>query len=727
MRGTVAKINFYNEGNGFCVLRAECEKQMREVTLVGEVGSELAPGLPFVARGKWISHPKFGPQFRFYSFTETPPTESEGLIRYLSSGLIKGFGPVLAARVVQHFGVDTLKILDDQPERLMEVAGVGQKKFDEIHAAWAEKKELRDVMMFFQQYNISVALAQRIYQSYGKRAIEVVSKNPYMLARDMWGVGFRTADGIAQALGLEQEAPERVIAGILHCMKTASDDGHCFLPKSELIKRTLKLLAIEHEELVTKALPELVLSAELVQEGDNFYIPDIHLQELTLARLLARSTFGQPKPAIDPEIVEQCCIEQYKAQDDSARIIRLSEEQQNAIRLVAEKQLVVITGGPGCGKTTVLRAVTQLFRKSGLRIKLTAPTGRAAQRMSEVCGMEASTIHRLLGFNPNSRGFTYSKEEPLELDAIIIDESSMIDLPLATALFSSLPDSVRVVVVGDADQLPSVGPGRVLADILEVSQLPRVRLHQLFRREEESSITKIAHTINAKQIPKIPTPDGTTKADAYFLTTESVTDTAELVERVVVDQIPKKFDFSARDIMVLTPMNQGEIGVIALNKRLQARLVPDRPGMPHVVVGNHTFRLGDRVVQRVNNYQLHSAGVFNGDQGEVVGVDAQAKMVYVRLWDGREIEYPSDALSQLDLAYALTIHRSQGTEVPVVVLVLHETHTIMLERQLIYTAVTRAKRLLLVIGTQKALGRAVKRDRSSRRYTSLIERVEESL
>lgn len=727
IRGTVTRITFFKDDTGFTVLRAEVEGEAGETTLVGELASQTQVAVPFIARGKWISHAKFGKQFRFFSFTEAPPTEAEGLIRYLSSGLIKGFGPVLAQRVVETFGEATLQILDDTPERLLEVPGVGQKKYAEIVTAWQEKRDIRDVLLFFQQYGISVALAQRIYQSYGRRAVEIVSHNPYLLAREMWGVGFRTADRIAQALGLAADAPERIVAGVLHCIRSAADEGHCYLTTEELLKRAKKLLEIEQTDLIESALPEISLRGEIVVEDVRIYTPEVHLSEMTLAKLISQQMFAHPEPSIPAELVQECREEQYQAQDGSSRLIRLSPDQQQALSLAAEHQLVVITGGPGCGKTTVLRAVSRMFRKAGLRVKLAAPTGRAAQRMSEVCSMEASTIHRLLRFDPSSREFVHSREDPLPLDVLIVDESSMIDLPLAHALFSAIPESARLIVVGDADQLPSVGPGRILADMLEVSSIPRVRLSQLFRREEESRITQIAHTINKSLIPKIPTPDGVTQSDAYFLAADSIGATADLVERVVVEQIPKKFGLRSQEIMVLTPMNQGEIGVIALNKRLQQRLVPPQPGLPHIEVGNNVFRLGDRVIQRVNNYQLHTAGVYNGDQGEIIGIDAEARLAYVRLWDGREIEYPSETLSQLDLAYALTIHRSQGTEVPAVVLVLHETHSIMLERQLVYTAVTRAKRLLLVIGTQLALTRAVQRNRSSTRNTSLVHRVEEFL
>ena len=736
LKATVSRVTFRSKESGFSVLRAEPEgssdnplRNRELVTVVGVLPAETTPGTSFIARGRWQTHPKFGKQFRAFSFTEAEPTGEAAITRYLGSGSIKGFGPVLAQRVVEHFGEQTLEIIDNEPQRLREVPGIGAKKLQEIVESWQEKRNLREVMLFFQQHNIKLGLAYRIQQAYGDRAIEVVSKNPYILAREMWGIGFRTADSIATSMGLDPFSTERLIAGLIHCLRTSADDGHCFLPKDELISKTRKLLEVEDSEVLTQAFNEACLRGEAVDDNDAIYIPALHLAELHLARRVSArcDPLAAPSPPISNALIEQACNEQYVAQDGSNKVIRLSQEQQQAIRFAAERQMVVITGGPGCGKTTVLRTAASLFRRAGLTVKLAAPTGRAAQRMAEVCGMESSTIHRLLRYDPSSRNFVHGRDEPLELDVLIVDESSMIDLPLATSLFNAVPVGARIIVVGDADQLPSVGPGRLLADLLTIDSVPRVRLTQLFRRAEESLITQIAHEINHAEIPSIPVPDGLTKADAYFLEAKEVPDASSLIEKLVVEQIPKKFGFKGNDIMVLTPMNQGDIGVISLNRRLQERLVPMRPGLPSVLIGNLEFRLGDRVCQRVNNYNIHAAGVFNGDQGEIIGIDAESRSVYVRLWDDREVQYPSETLNQLDLAYALTIHRSQGTEVPVVVMALHQSHTIMLERQLIYTGITRAKKLLIIVGTKKALAMAVKRNRSTSRYTGLVDRVEDLL
>ncbi len=700
-------------------------------TIVGVFPETIAAGTNIVARGEWQRHPKFGRQFRARSVTEADPTGKEAIARYLASDAVKGFGPTLAARVVEKFGDETLEVIDREPHRLLEVSGVGQKKLDEILGSWQEKRNIREVLLFFQNHGISLSLSQRIYNFYGDRAIEVVSSNPYVLAREVWGIGFQTADRIAAALGADKDSAERVIAGVLHALESSASDGHCYIPREVLIEKAAKLLNLESPQLIEKAILDASLAGELIDEDGRIYGPDLYTAEQQLARSLAARTDQDIRlqKEIEDHLLQAACnktIMSYRSaegRDSKPEVVRLSEQQKSALKLAATKPLVVITGGPGCGKTTVLQTLAGMFRQAGLETKLAAPTGRAAQRMAEVCGMPASTIHRLLKYDPIKRAFVHDQYEQLDLDALIIDESSMIDVPLAAALLRAVPPTARVVIVGDADQLPSVGPGLFLSDVLTVQSIPRVRLTTLFRRADESSITSIAHQINLGSIPRIPEPDGTIKTDAYFLPAKTPEDAAALIERLVTEQIPKKFGFRGSDITVLTPMNQGSLGVIALNQRLQQKLVPSLPGMASVRIGNIELRPGDRVCQRVNNYNLHASGVFNGDQGKVVGVDAGSKSVFVELWDGREIEYPSENLYQLDLAYALTIHRSQGSEVPVVILALHDSHTIMLERQLVYTGITRAKSLLIVVGTRKALATATKRSRSRKRFTRLTERI----
>jgi exodeoxyribonuclease V alpha subunit len=738
LRGTVSRVVFRSNDSGFSVLRVEPESEQLDsatsVTLVGEVPQHFGSGTSFIARGVWQTHPRFGKQFRAYSFTEAPPTSCAALKRYLGSGTIKGFGPVLAERVVDYFGDAVLKILDETPERLLEVSGIGEKKLAEISMAWGEKKNIREVLLFFQNHGISLSLAQRIYNAYGERAIETVSKNPYLMAREIWGIGFLTADRIAISLGIPMNSAERIAAGLSYCLEQAADDGHCCLPKEKLLERTQKLLEIEDCEKLEQELARVGLFGDIIQEFGHCYLPELHLDEVRLSRHISSRIAGRsiPKKAILQDLVKSICEQRILAQTptnsvSAPAVLRLSEEQQQAVELAASLPLLAITGGPGCGKTTVVRAISQLFRRAGLETRLAAPTGRAAQRLSEVCDMPASTIHRLLRLDPISREFQHNETEPLEIDALIVDESSMIDIPLASSLLRALPPGCRVVFVGDADQLPSVGPGLFLQDLLSLAQVPAIRLTKLFRRADESSITQIAHMINHAKLPHIPEPDGKTRSDAYFLPAPTPEEAAALLEKLVVEQIPKKFGIASSDITVLTPMNQGVLGVISLNQRLQARLVPAKPESPCLKVGNTEFRLGDRVCQRINNYNIHPSGVFNGDQGIVTGIDGEKKSLFVELWDQREIEYESDCLYQLDLAYALTIHRSQGSEVPAIVLALHDSHYIMLERQLIYTGITRAKRLLVIVGSRKALATAVKKNRSRNRYTLLRDRILELL
>lgn len=750
LKGSVLRITFRNDETGFGVLRLDPENvprdqlpgsgggwggsgfgeaaANRQVAVVGVIPADIGAGAHIVARGEWQTHPKFGRQFRAWSMTETAPTGKEAIIRYLGSGAIKGFGPVLAQRIVDHFGEDALKVLDTDPERLTEVPGIGEKKYLELRAAWEQKRNLREVLLFFQGHNVPLGLAQRIYNTYGDRAIEIVRRNPYVLARDVWGIGFQTADRIAVALDVALDSTERIVAALQHTLKRGADDGHCFLPADLLLSRTASLLQLDDEEVIARGLAHAVEEGEVIDRAGAYYQPALFEAEGRLSALLAARLrrSGTPAHPIDEQLVERT-ISEPRLGGTGVPTIVLSEQQQEAVRLSASRNLVVITGGPGCGKTTVVRTIASLFRRKGIAVQLAAPTGRAAQRLAEVCEMKASTIHRMLKFDPVRRTFLHDENTLLPVEALIVDESSMIDVPLAAALLAAVPPEVRLIIVGDADQLPSVGPGLFLADLLALPEVPRVRLSTLFRRADESLITGVAHQINAGIVPEIPQPDGQTKADAYFLPAREPGEAAALVERLVVDQIPKRFGLRGSQIMVLSPMNQGELGVIALNERLQRQLVPSGEGLPHVKVGNLELRLGDRICQRVNNYQLGQSGVFNGDQGEIVGIDGEQKSVQVRLWDGREVTYPSETLWQLDLGYALTIHRSQGSEVPVVILVLHESHTILLERQLIYTAVTRAKKLLIIVGSRRALMVATKRSRSRRRFTALGERTMEEL
>jgi exodeoxyribonuclease V alpha subunit len=736
LRATVTNITYRNSDSGFGVIKAKSDRsqlpsehQGNIVTVIGVFPASLCAGTPFIARGIWQTHQKFGLQFKAFSFTEHEPTTIDEIAKYLGSGAIKGFGPKLAQRLVDEFGTETLQVLNETPSRLLDISGIGSKKLKEIIASWTEKKASKEVIMFFQSHGLSDSLAQRIFNTYRERSIEIVKENPYILARDMWGIGFQTADQIALCVGIEPDSSKRIIAGISFALKKAADDGNCYLPRDALLTACESLLKLPDYALLQNGLDTAILAGDVIEEDANYYLPVLHNAEEQLAHIIAKriKNINKTNVHISSELIDKASMQSVLVQNDKRQVITLSPEQKDALTLAATKNTLIITGGPGCGKTTVLRAIASMFRQAGLRLALAAPTGRASQRLSEVCDFSASTIHRLLKFDPIDRGFVHNQNFPLPVDAVIIDESSMIDLQLANSLFKAIPHDTRVIVVGDADQLPSVGPGLFLSDLLALGDMPRVKLTTLFRRKGESDITFLAHQLNQGIIPTIPEPDGQTKSDAYFIAARESAQVKDLVERLVCDQIPKRFGLKGSDILVLTPMNQGEIGVNTLNEVLQARLIPENSGLPSIRTGYCTIRLGDRVIQRVNNYQICPGGVFNGDQGDVVGIDSSERLVVVKFWDGREVSYKGEAVGELSLAYALTIHRSQGSESPAVVLVLHQSHNIMLERQLVYTGITRAKQLLIIVGTKKALAIATKRSRSKLRYTTLSNKIESLL
>ncbi|HMO17739.1 MAG TPA: ATP-dependent RecD-like DNA helicase [Oligoflexia bacterium] len=727
LKGIVQKITFRSHDTGFGVLRISPESNdpySASTTMVGIIPSTLCEGASFIARGNWQSHPKFGSQFKAISITETQPTSTEAIIKYLSSGVIKGIGPVLAERIVGHFKEDTLKIFEEEPHRLKEVNGIGESRIEEISSIWSEKKEEREVLLFFQNHGIVPYLARRIYAAYRNRAIETVSKNPYLLCEQVWGIGFLTADKIARALGMSETDLARIKAGIHYTLTDAQSEGHTYLPHEILVEKSKSILSISDLSLIERAILQATLEGFITQQEDKYFSPLLFtLERKAAGSILTRINSPGPKPV--PEYLVHQITEWRSSQNnaDNAPIV-LSDEQKLAVKLAAEKSILVITGGPGCGKTTIINSIGKLFKMAGLSIRLTAPTGRAAQRLQEVCNIEASTIHRMLRYDPIQKSFIHNESDPLPYDVIIVDESSMIDIPLAASLLAAVKSDTRLIFVGDADQLPSVGPGLFFLDLLEIKSIPQVRLTRLFRRSEESSINDIAHQVNHGVAPVIPEPDGKGRKDAYFLPAENQENAAQLIERLVSEQIPKQFNIKPEDITVLSPMNQGDLGIISLNRRLQKRLIKHRDGTPSVKVGEIEFRVGDRVCQRVNNYNIHEAGVYNGEQGYVYGIDTEKRAIYVKMWDGRDVTYTTEHIHQLDLAYAITIHRSQGSEVPVVVLVLHDSHGIMLERQLVYTAVTRAKKLLIVVGTRSAIQKACKRSKSRKRYTAFRELIE---
>lgn len=738
IRGTVEKITFHNEETGYSVIRIAPEGPIEgptenldfeesvvsnTITATG-ITPKIKPGSHVIISGYFTVHPKFGRQFAIIAAAETPPSTPEGIERYLASGLIKGIGSGTAKRIVESFGSDALSVIKGDPEKIASLAGVGKKKARILHSALAQQGEFDQVLRFLIEHEISPTLAAKIYQRFQERTLKILKSNPYLIAREIRGIGFHTADGIALKLGIPHDSGLRLKAGIICALNNASDDGHCYLSASSLIERARLLLGFEEPPDLSDEISELISSGDLKVYRDCFFLTIFHEAEAQVAEFItsrAENSFSEDERARDLDRAIE------EAQLDLG--VTLSAEQRYAVELADAKSLLIITGGPGCGKTTMVRALTQMFKRSDRSYALAAPTGKAAQRLSQVCGTTASTIHRLLRYDPFSKGFVHNSANPLPFDALIVDEASMIDIFLARDLFAAIPKHCKLILVGDKDQLPSVGPGRLFADLIRSPHVTTIQLSQLFRRDAESRINSVAHLINIGEIPEIPTPDGVIKSDAYMIERRSIEDSAKLIESLVAEQIPRKFGFSGSDIAVLTPTNRGLLGTQELNKRLQERLNPrDKHSRLSLLnIGDGSLRVGDRVCQRSNNYKIDPAGVFNGDMGIVSEVNNDEQSVTVELWDGRLIEYSRKDVGQLSLAYTLTVHRSQGMEVPCVVLALDESHFTLLERQLIYTGITRAKKLLIIVGSKRALGLATKRAQTKKRGTMLVERIAEKM
>ncbi|MBL7662802.1 ATP-dependent RecD-like DNA helicase [bacterium] len=718
IRGIVERVTYFSADTGYHVLKVSLDFPIKEIAVVGYNTKSITPGVHILAHGSWIEHPKFGKQFKASSIVDTPPPTKEGLIRYLGAGQLKGIGPVLAERIVDHFGTEALNIIESNPQRLAEVPGIGRRKAEELVSEWESKRSQRESLLFFTSFNIPIGTANRIIKHFKANAIKIVKENPYQLVSTVWGIGFKTADRIAQLIGIDPSAAIRLRAGLAYTLKRASEEGHLFLTQEILLAKAQSVLGFNDAEILSQELENCVSYGEVIRDYGRLYLPQLHTAEKGVSEFF------------ESRLKRNFSLEKTIPTDQVNSIVAqssfsLSEDQHRALQLVANQSAVLITGGPGCGKTTVVKTIVELFKRARISFKLAAPTGRAAQRLAEVCEEEASTVHRLLKYDPFTNSFVHNQHHQLPCEALIIDECSMVDIPLAANLLAAVSDNTRLILVGDADQLPSVGPGLFFADLLSVPAIPQVRLSRLFRRSAESEITEIAHSINNAVIPNIQLlTNRPTATDSFFVAATGPEHGSEIVTKLISSFIPEKFNFSPQDISVLTPTNQGPLGVIALNQTLQAALNPKQHGGPTVRVGNIEYRVGDRVCQRANNYDLGDSGVFNGDQGYITAIDPKAESIDVKLWDGRLITYPAEHLSELDLAYAITIHRSQGSEMPVVVMTLHDSHAILLERQLIYTGITRAKRLLIIVGTKRALAMAIKRERSKKRMTLLPERIQ---
>ncbi|MDQ1256581.1 MAG: exodeoxyribonuclease alpha subunit [Candidatus Hydrogenedentes bacterium] len=705
IEGTVERVVYESPDTGFLVARLQQDGQRGLTTFVGNVMA-ISPGETIRLWGRWVEDKKWGRQLRVERYETVLPATVNGIERYLGSGLIDGIGPKFAERLVKAFGVETLRVIDEEPERLRKVEGIGQKRAAQIREAWSSQKAIQSIMLFLQGHGIGVGQAVRIYKCYGDGAVAVLRKNPYRLAEDIVGIGFRSADKIAASLGIAKDAPQRLEAGLTFTLDEATGQGHMFLSKEELFEVASALLEVDAASLEDR-LVALVRREMVVLQDECVYLRRMYFAETGCDQLIKR-ILGAPAGialSIHVDNAIQWVEKQHK--------IALSEGQREALAKAATSKMLVITGGPGTGKTTVINSLIAVFEKKNVSILLAAPTGRAAKRMENATKRAAKTIHRLLEWSPKETRFLRDENNPLDADLIIIDETSMIDCLLMHSLLKAVPVHARLFLVGDVDQLPSVGPGNVLMDVLSSNVVPVVWLKTVFRQAEESGIISNAHRINTGQYPDFNI------TDFFFVERKDPVRAIETVIELVTDRIPKKFGFDpVKDIQVLAPMHRGATGVTRLNEALQAALNPDGEPVPR-----KNFRKNDKVMQMRNNYELD---VYNGDAGIVRLVDEETKEIEV-VFDDRVVLYGFDNLDDLALAYATTVHKAQGSEYPAIVLPLLPQDYLMLQRNLLYTAVTRGKQIVVIVGDPRAVGRAVHNDKIARRNTRLAERLRNEL
>ncbi len=712
LSGVFEHIVFANSENGFTVARFRPEKAHETVDIVGNLfGANVGESLKLT--GGW-ENTKYGRQFRVKSFVPVLPANLEAIEKYLSSGLIQGIGKEFAKRIVKTFGRDTLKVIDTNPERLREVEGVGKKRYESVAGAWEQQKAIREVILFLQRYGISPSWAIRLYKIYGNQAPAVLRADPFRLALEVHGIGFASADKIAQAAGIAPDDPKRARAGVKHRLTRGADDGHCFQPFDLLEAETAQMLGIE-KPAVRQAIVDLYkeesVVCEKLPEGDKaVYDQPLHRAEVRVAEALRQLIVAGPNlPQIDIDTEIDEFERKFKFQ--------FAEQQAEALRIASRGGAMILTGGPGTGKTTTLRGIIQIMSAHGISIALAAPTGRAAKRLAETTGFEASTIHRLLKWNPQKGGFTYNENCPLEADLIVIDETSMVDIALAHHLLKAVKPTSSLIFVGDTDQLPSVGPGNFLADLIASKAIPVVRLTEIFRQAQRSLIVVNAHRINHGDFPLIKPSEEFKDPDFYFIAKENPSEALDAIKHLVSERIPSKFGLHPQDdIQVITPMRRGELGVANLNEVLQKLLNPDT--RMHMR-GRSAFKNNDKVMQIRNNYDRE---VFNGDIGRIVEINPDKQIASVK-FEGRTVLYPFDDLDELRLAYAITVHKSQGSEYPAVILPMHTQHYILLQRNLFYTALTRGKKLVCVVGSHRALGIAINNNKIRQRFSGLRQRL----
>ncbi|MDR7869446.1 MAG: ATP-dependent RecD-like DNA helicase [Tissierellaceae bacterium] len=729
IEGIIEEVIFRNDTNGYTVARLNTSDGV--ITIVGNAAFINLEEMVEV-EGDFVYHNRFGEQFNFTTIKTTIPSTIKGIESYLSSGLIPHVGPKTAKNIVERFGVDSLDIIQYNPERLKEIPGIGDKKLEKISMAFEEHRELRDIMVYLQQYEITVNLGIKIYRKYGKDTINIISENPYRLSEDIQGIGFKTADNIAKKMGVSDSSPFRIEAGLKFIMIKSAGEGHCYMPKDELVTKSSKILNVDVNE-VEESIRNLALRNNfyIINEGDTtlvYYMP-YHIAENNVARKiveLSRVDFGELKIDIEKEI--------EKIQDQDG--ICFGNKQMIAIKESINNGVIIITGGPGTGKTTTINAIIKIYEESGLKVVLAAPTGRAAKRMTETTGRESQTIHRLLEFafmdGEDEMAFNKDEESPIDGDVIIIDEASMIDILLMNSLLKAINPGTRVVLVGDVDQLPSVGAGNVLKDLIASECIKVVMLDEIFRQAEESMIIVNAHKINKGETPLLNEKD----KDFFFMAEPNPKNTVDVIIGLTLDRLPNYYGVdSVKDIQILTPMKKGDVGINALNKHLQEALNPKDKDKAEKQFGDETFRVGDKVMQIKNNYKLkwkimkdgleidNGEGVFNGDLGYITDIDNEDNIITVLFDDEKEVEYDFSDLDEIKLSYATTVHKSQGSEFPVVVMPIHWGPPMLLTRNLIYTAITRARQLVVLVGDIKYLNMMIQNNKIEKRYSSLDSKI----
>lgn len=707
--GVVERITFENEDNGFSVIKIKSKGFTDLVTVVGSLAA-VNVGSIIRLKGEWKMDSKFGKQFAAQDYRETLPATVVGIQKYLGSGLIKGIGPVFAKRIVQHFQEDTLRVLEEEADYLVKVAGIGQKRVDMIKKAWQEQKEIKNVMLFLQSEGVSTAFAVKIYKTYGNESIEIVKTNPYKLADDIWGIGFKTADKIALQMGFDKNSFERCRSGIVYVLNELSNDGHCYGTREQLLEEAEKILELEKTLIDTTLDTTLDRMIEektvILDEGESIFLLPFYFSELGIAkRMKAILSVDTLYPATNVDGIVETIQKQYD--------ISYDEVQKDAVKTAAASKFMVLTGGPGTGKTTTTLAIIKVFQLLGARVLLAAPTGRAAKRMSETTGLESKTIHRLLEYKP-PEGYKKNAEYPLECDVLIIDETSMVDTILMYNLLKAVPNETVVILVGDVDQLPSVGAGNVLNDIIDSGIVNVVKLTRIFRQAQGSAIITNAHKINKGEFPDLK---GDRNSDFFFIEEDEPTKVVQTIKELCTKRLPSFYKVdSINDIQVLCPMQRGETGAVNLNVVLQEALNSSTISIKY---GGTVYKLDDKVMQIKNNYDKN---VFNGDIGSIHKIDTEERALVLN-FDGNLVDYDATELDEVVLAYATTIHKSQGSEYKIVVAPLTMQHYVMLQRNLLYTCVTRAKKVFVLVGAKKAIGIAVRNNKTSKRNTLLTERL----